>query len=81
LKLTKVIETPAEKKLHRATDRALREFNKAKTPYYNKCYRARMAAWNQYEKDIAPLERTCNRRIARASRAYTRATQNEGGLK
>lgn len=77
--IIRVEETKEEKALHKATDRALKKFNKAKTPFWNKCYRARALAWRQYEKDIAPLEKTCDREIARASRAYTRATQNKGG--
>ncbi|GAI36639.1 unnamed protein product [marine sediment metagenome] len=72
-------ETKEEKALHKATDRALKKFNKAKHPFWNKCYKALTRAWREYEKDIAPLEKTCDREIARASRAYTRATQNKGG--
>lgn len=81
MKLTRPTQTPQEDKLHRATDHALKKFNEAKTPFWNKCYRARALVWRQYEKDIAPLEKICDREIARASRAYTRATQNKEGEK
>jgi len=73
------IETPEERKLHRATDRALHKFYLTREPAWNKLQKALRAAWRQYDKDIAPFEKVCDREIARASRAYTKATQNKGG--
>lgn len=79
--LTKAIETPEEKKLHRATDRALKKFRLAKQPAWDRLQKALPLAWRQYDRDIAPFEQACDREIAKASRAYTKATQNKGGAK
>lgn len=81
MKLTRVIkETEVEIALHRATDKALKKFNKAKQPHWNICLQTIACAWKEYEKAIAPLEQTCNNEIARASRRYTKET-NTGELK
>lgn len=79
MKLTKAIETPAAKTLHRATDRALKKFRLGQQPAWDKLYKALRAAWRQYEKEVDPIEQICNREIAKASRAYTKATQNKRG--
>lgn len=79
--LKRVRETPEERKLHSATDRALHRFHLLQEPAWNKLQKALRTAWRQYDKDIAPFEKTCDRKITRASQAYTKATQNKGDQK
>jgi len=71
-------EARATETLNQATAEALKEFNDAKAPCWDKCYKAQRRAWREYEKDIAPLEIICHTKIASASRAYSKATENRG---
>jgi hypothetical protein len=68
-------ETPEERKLHVTTDLALRKYREDCQPAWDKLQRALRAAWRQYDREVAPFEKACDRKIARANRAYTRATQ------
>jgi len=75
----KAAQSPEETNLHRATDRALDQFDRAKVQAWDKLQKALDAAFRQYDRDIAPFERACNRRIARANRDYTREIKKIGG--
>ena len=68
-------ETPEERKLHATTDLALKKYREDCQPAWDRLQKALRAAWRQYDRDVAPFEKACNRKIARASLAYTRAIQ------
>jgi len=71
-------EEPEERKLHKATSRALEKYREACKPAWDRLQKALRAAWRQYDKEVVGFQKTCDREIARASRVYTKATQNSG---
>jgi len=70
-----ITETPEERKLHATTDLALNKYRDACKPAWDRLQKALRAAWRQYDRDVSPFEKACERTIARASRAYTKATR------